>query len=141
MKPGVPGCVVLVVFAWSFVTAAHGQGRVAFSVYLDDARQSDVFVGDMGHDGKIKSVRNATDSAGDDYGPSWSRDGRRLAFLSDRDGSRGLYVMDFDGPEPANVRRVAGGAWGVAGWSPSGRQLVLDHVISCLCLVLLIRLV
>jgi len=32
-----------------------------------------------------------------DQSPAWSRDGRRIAFTSDRDGNREIYVMNADG--------------------------------------------
>src|SRR5262245_42386469 len=35
--------------------------------------------------------------------PCWSPDGKRIAFISDRDGPPNLYVMDADG---TNVRRL-----------------------------------
>src|SRR5271166_5877958 len=35
--------------------------------------------------------------------PSWSPDGARIAFTSDRDGVYNLYVMDTDG---SNVRQL-----------------------------------
>ena len=39
------------------------------------------------------------------YGPTWSPDGRKIAFLSDRDGTREVYVMNADGTGQLNVTR------------------------------------
>ena len=36
--------------------------------------------------------------------PAWSPDGRKIAFVSNRDGSYGVYVMNADGSGP---RRLA----------------------------------
>ena len=44
-----------------------------------------------------------TDSDGYDGAPAWSPDGRKIAFVSDRDGDRDIYVMDADG---SNVERL-----------------------------------
>jgi cytoskeletal protein RodZ len=50
-----------------------------------------------------------------------SPDGRFIAFDSDRDGERAVYVADADGH---NVRRVTGpGFAAVPSWSPDGRTL------------------
>ena len=50
-----------------------------------------------------------------------SPDGRRLAFDSDRDGERGIYVADVNGQ---GARRVSGpGFASVPSWSPDGRRI------------------
>jgi hypothetical protein len=50
-----------------------------------------------------------------------SPDGRRVAFDSDRDGERGVFIADADG---RNLRRVSGdGFAAVPSWSPDGRLL------------------
>ena len=50
-----------------------------------------------------------------------SPDGARIAFDSDREGERGVYVSDVDG---RNVRRVSGdGFAAIPTWSPDGRTL------------------
>jgi Tol biopolymer transport system component len=55
------------------------------------------------------------------YHPRLSPDGRFLAFDSDRDGERGVYVANRDGTE---VRRVSGpGFAAVPSWSPDMRAL------------------
>ena len=55
------------------------------------------------------------------YHPRLSPDGRLLAFDSDRDGERGVYVANRDGSQ---VRRVSGpGFAAVPSWSPDMRAL------------------
>ncbi len=55
------------------------------------------------------------------YHPQLSPDGRTLAFDSDRDGTRGVYLASRDG---GNVRRVSGpGYAAVPTWSPDGTRL------------------
>ena len=50
-----------------------------------------------------------------------SPDGSRIAFDSDRDGERGVYIANVDG---SDVRRVSGpGFAAVPSWSPDGTRL------------------
>lgn len=50
----------------------------------------DVWIADV----KTGRSRNLTRGRGTSWGPSWSPDGRRLAFYSDRDGAARLWVWD-----------------------------------------------
>ena len=55
------------------------------------------------------------------YHPHPSPDGRQIAFDSDRDGQRGVYLANADGTE---VRRVSGPGYAAApSWSPDGKRL------------------
>ena len=47
----------------------------------------------MARDGS--NLRNVTSHPGSDYAPSWSPDGRWIAFISDRDGNHEIYVVDL----------------------------------------------
>ena len=49
----------------------------------------------MNADGSGK--RNLTRNPAKDVRPSWSPDGRRIAFVSDRDGRLEAHVMNADG--------------------------------------------
>jgi Tol biopolymer transport system component len=44
-----------------------------------------------------QNVRRLTDNSAHDWRPAWSPDGTRIAFMSLRDGSQDLYVMDTTG--------------------------------------------
>jgi TolB protein len=84
--------------------------------------QSDIYV--MNADGSRK--RNLTrDRANDDL-PTWSPDGRRIAFLHGRGRGRGqLYVVNADGSGLRNLGRIAGPALFASHpvWSPDGRTI------------------
>ncbi len=56
---------------------------------------------------------------------SWSPDGRRLAFESERDGSANIYVIDLNGE---NLKRLTDGAARFAqpAWSPTGERIALS---------------
>ena len=69
--------------------------------------------------------RNLTNHEGDDFGPAWLPDGRYIAFDSDRDGDREIYLMAADG---SNVRRLTDreGMDGLPTWSPDGRYIAFQ---------------
>ena len=48
-------------------------------------------------------ISRLTYNSADDGTPSWSPDGRRIAFTSSRDGNNEIYVVDSDG---SNLRRL-----------------------------------
>jgi dipeptidyl aminopeptidase/acylaminoacyl peptidase len=58
-----------------------------------------------------------------DRDPRFSPDGRRLVFVSDRDGTAQLYLIDLAGGEARALTRLASGADGPL-WSPDGKFLV-----------------
>lgn len=60
---------------------------------------------------------------GDVQTPAWSPDGRKLAFVSERDGNAEIYVMNADGSEQENLTRQPSSD-SHPRWSPDGRKLV-----------------
>ncbi|GBC83122.1 Dipeptidyl-peptidase 5 [bacterium HR10] len=66
--------------------------------------------------------RQLTTHPAADLRPRWSPDGRKLAFISTRDGTSQIWVMDVTGGEPEQLTRFPTGASGVL-WSPDGRHL------------------
>ena len=50
-----------------------------------------------------------TDNPATDYAPSWSPDGRRIAFHSSRDGHSEIYVMNSDGTGVAKLTQYPAG--------------------------------
>jgi Tol biopolymer transport system component len=54
--------------------------------------------------------------------PSFSPDGTKIAFRSDRDLNREIYVMNVDGTNQTNLTMIAGDdsepSWGVANSAP-----------------------
>jgi Tol biopolymer transport system component len=72
--------------------------------------------------GVVKTLFDAGSTI-DDAAPAWSPDGRQIAFESDRDGDKELYVMNADG---SNVRQITQNTIHDEGpaWSPDGSRFV-----------------
>jgi len=68
-----------------------------------------------------------TDGPGIDVGGSYSPDGSKIVFESDRSGNQQIYVMDADG---GNQRRISffGGRAATPEWSPRGDQIAFTHI-------------
>jgi len=60
--------------------------------------------------------------AANEYNPSISPDGTKIAFVSDRDGVPQIYLMNGDGNNPTRLTN-SGCVDQVPGWSPDGRTL------------------
>jgi Tol biopolymer transport system component len=59
---------------------------------------------------------------GDVQTPAWSPDGRKLAFVSRRDGNSEIYVMNSDGSAQENLTRQPAND-SHPSWSPDGRKI------------------
>jgi hypothetical protein len=76
---------------------------------------------DTGGDGAILRITRIVDDTAHNFHVRPSPDGTRIAFDSDREGERAVYVADADGK---HVRRVTGeGFAAVPSWSPDGQSL------------------
>jgi len=70
-------------------------------------------------------VTQLTDNAAFDFAPSWSGNGKRLAFETDRDGNSEIYTMWVDGSDPFNVtNNPAIDRW--ASFAPDGNSIAFE---------------
>jgi len=89
--------------------------------YHDDAKGSSLVRAGTNGDGSVLKITRIVGDSANNYHVRPSPDGKRIAFDSDRDGVRGVYVADGDGQ---HVRRVSGEGYAlVPSWSPDGQTL------------------
>jgi Tol biopolymer transport system component len=69
------------------------------------------------------STRLVLDTAGDDHGPAWAPDGRRLVFISDRSGAPNLWLFDPADSSVIQLTDLTGGVQSVS-WSRQNDRLV-----------------
>ena len=110
------------------MVAVDVQAQITFISHRDG--NPEIYV--MNSDGS--NQRRLTNNGAKDWNPSWSPNGKRIAFVSDRDGhvhakhgwsTYEIYVMDADGSNqqnltnnPHNDRQPS--------WSPDGERIVFS---------------
>ena len=67
-------------------------------------------------------VRELTHGSGNDFSPVWSPDGKKIAFLSDRDGTTQIHVLFFDTREVAQLTHLERTPSDLS-WSPDGKMI------------------
>jgi len=118
------------------LTAFSVPARTAFSpsftpagnfllFHAENGRTSALMRAELTASGRPGKVVKLLDDGARNFHVRMSPDGRRLAFDSDRDGERGVYVADPDG---TRIQRVSGPGYGaVPTWSPQGTQIAFVH--------------
>ena len=105
------------VFSPSFAA----DGSAVFFDQNDAAGGSALKEARTGSGGRVVQVLSVIADGARNYHPRLSPDGSQVAFDSDRDGVRGVYLSDRAG---RNIRRVSGeGYAAVPTWSPDGTRL------------------
>jgi Tol biopolymer transport system component len=64
-----------------------------------------------------------TNNTARDFHPDFAPDGRKIAFVSDRNFAPGIYTMSADGSKQKKSSRGSGVAFASPGWSPEGSRI------------------
>ena len=157
-KPGLRGATVVAALVLCSATSGRAQDAAKHAITFDDMIQMHR-VGDptISPDGKwvafavatpdMSANRNASNiwivstadgealqltQSGHDSSPSWSPDGKMLAFLSSRDGNSQGYVLSLDGGEAHAVTHLSTGA-DLVKWSPDGKTIAFTSSVYPYC--------
>lgn len=84
----------------------------------EDRYRSNLWIVDV--DGR--RIRELTHGNWRDFSPVWSPDGKKIAFLSDRDGTTQIHVMWLDTREVAQLTHLPETPSNLV-WSPDGKML------------------
>jgi Tol biopolymer transport system component len=106
-------------------TTATSAGKIVFS----SNRTGDIEIHAMNANGA--GIVRLTNAVGDDSDPTWSPDGKRILFTSDREHQSSdpqkvtseIYVMNADGSALTRLTTNEFQDWGPR-WSPDGKRIV-----------------
>jgi Tol biopolymer transport system component len=89
-----------------------------FTTRLDQLESGDLRIAIMDvESGEVRSAAGFPNAK--NIGPQWTRDGRGLFFLSDRQGITNIYRVMLDGGEPAQLTNLVTGVSGITALSPA----------------------
>jgi Tol biopolymer transport system component len=121
--------VTVLGFALAAVAALPGAGatnaptgRIAFSM-RSPIPSADIYAVNADGSGLVR----LTEDPAADFDPSWSPDGRRIAYRHEDERSGQIYVMNADGSQKRNLTRRRGLDYSPA-WSPDGRSIAFGSV-------------
>lgn len=98
------------------------ESKVVFTSWLDDGN-IDIFV----IEGDVKKEVRLTKILSGDYNPTWSPNGKKIAFVSTRKGGfLNIWVMNADGTDQT---KLTDGFWdNYPDWSPDGKYIAYQHL-------------
>jgi Tol biopolymer transport system component len=105
-------------------TFAPDGERIAFESNLSagvDNPTGDTEIFSVGTDGA--SLQQLTYNTARDFSPDYAPDGKKVAFVSDRDFAPGVYTMNADGSKQKKTSRGSGIVFASPSWSPDGARI------------------
>jgi TolB protein len=102
--------------AWS------SQGRVIAFV-SNRSGEPEIWLADLDKVGEERFTNISRSSVSSEAFPVWSPDGSKLAWASDQDGYRGLYIWDGNPLADSSVKLAYIGNGDQPAWSPDGQML------------------
>ncbi len=119
--------------AGASLAAARDQSILAYAAMIDERN-----IWEFVADGDSPAPSPVISSSRYDARPSYSPDGRRIAFISNRTGFRQVWVAASDGAGPRELTSFNGCLILDPSWSPDGRHLVFTafpHGWAKLCAI------
>src|SRR5713101_342110 len=100
---------------------------VAFAVATPDMsanrNASNIWIVSTGGGEAVQLTQSGRDSS-----PAWSPDGKMIAFLSSREGTSQVYVLNMEGGEAHAVTHLSTGA-DLVKWSPDGKTIAFTSSV------------
>ena len=103
---------------------------------MNDRSRSNLWIVDVAG----TRVRELTHGNWSDSSPVWSPDGKKIAFMSDRDGTRQIHIMWLDTREVAQLTHLERAPSGLK-WSPDGKMLAFTSFVPDTKPILPVKLV
>ena len=106
----------------AFGTFPGENGKIAFRKSIGDNNKGDIYVINPDGSGETR----LTDAPADEFYPTWSPDGTRIAFVRHMGGyDYEIYTMNADGSEQTNISNNPAQDSNPS-WSPDGTKIAFD---------------
>jgi len=122
MRRALQVLAVLIVLAWTAGAAAGPEARNGKIAFVSGG---DIWV--VTPDGS--GLQNLTHSPAREAYPTWSPEGTRIVYSSNRGAARSLWIMNADGGDPRRLTHPGRGVDTTPSLSPDGRRVVFARRI------------